>query len=86
MVAMKAMSHRTMLSKEIAKPVSDESTTFFSRPCVVKSIPSRTITWVVQDVVLAKERARESTFLVSVSILMYMVLSNDLFRILLGEA
>ena len=34
LVTPKAMSHRTMLSKETAKPVSDTSTAFFSRPCV----------------------------------------------------
>ena len=79
------MSHRTMSSKETANPVSDASTTFFSRPYVIKSIPSWTITWVVQDVVSAKYRARESTSLVSVSIIMYMVLSKDLFRTLLEE-
>ena len=54
LVASKAMSHRTMLDEEIVKPVSDASTTFFSRPCVVKSIPSWTITRVVQDTVSAK--------------------------------
>ena len=54
LVTPKAMSHRTMLSKETAKPVSDASTAFFSRPYVIKSIPSWTITQIVQDVVSAK--------------------------------
>ena len=80
------MSHRIMLSEETTKPVSIASTAFFSRHCVVKLIPSWTITQVLQNVVLAKARARESTFLVLVSILMYMVLSKDLFRTILDEA
>ena len=54
LVTTKARSHGTMLGKETTKLVSDASTTFFSRPCVVKSIPSWTITQIVQDVVPAK--------------------------------
>ena len=54
LVAPKAMPHRTMLDEETTKPFSDASTTFFSRPYVVKSIPSWTIMWVVQEVVSAK--------------------------------
>jgi DNA-directed RNA polymerase-5 subunit 1 len=44
LVAMKTMSHRTMLSKETTKPLNNASTTFFARPCVTKSIQSWTIT------------------------------------------
>jgi DNA-directed RNA polymerase-5 subunit 1 len=60
-----------MLSKEIAKPFSNAITTFFSRPCVVKSIPSWTITQIVQGVVSAREGTRESMSLVLVSLIMH---------------
>ena len=66
-----------MLDKETAKLVSDASTAFFSKPCVVKSIPSWTSTRVVQDNVSTKQRARENTSLVLASIVMYMMLSKD---------
>ena len=54
MVAPNAMSHRTMLDEGTTKTVSDASTAFFSRPYVIKSIPSWTITQIVQDAVSAK--------------------------------
>ena len=54
LVTPKAMSHRTMLSKETTKPVNNASTALFFRPYVVKLILSWTITWVVQDAVSAK--------------------------------
>ena len=54
LVTPKAMSHRTMISKETTNPVSDASTSFFSKPCVIKSSPPWTTAWVVQDIVSAK--------------------------------
>jgi hypothetical protein len=67
------MSHRTILSEETTKSVSDASTAFFfSRPCVVKSIPFGIITQIVQDAISTKQRARERTSLVSASITIHL--------------
>jgi hypothetical protein len=50
---MKAISHRTTLSKETAKLINNTSTAFFSKPYAIKSIPSWTITRIVQGDVAA---------------------------------
>jgi hypothetical protein len=61
-----------MLSEETTNPVSDASTTFFSRPYVIKSIPSGIITQIVQDAISTKQSARESTSLVWASITIHL--------------
>ena len=53
LVTMKARSHRTMLIKETANLALQCKCYFFSK-CAIKSIPSWTITYIVQDVVSAR--------------------------------
>ena len=53
LLIMKARAHKTMLSKRTAKLVIDASTASFSKPYVVKSSLSWTITQIVLDAISA---------------------------------
>ena len=44
LVAMKAMSHKTMLSKETTRTINNATTALFSKPYAIMSIPSWTTT------------------------------------------
>ena len=58
LVAITAMSHRPLFSKEDNGSINDENMASFSKPSVVKSILSWTITHIVLDAI-SKSQARE---------------------------
>ena len=58
MISLKATSHKIVSCKENNKLINDANTISFSRPYVVKSIPSWTITHIVPNAI-SKSQARE---------------------------
>jgi hypothetical protein len=58
LVAMTAMSHRPLFSKEDNESINDANMASFSKPNVVELIPSWTITHIVLDAI-SKSQARE---------------------------